>query len=87
LAIEGDRILNAAEIKSLLIVAIPEAEIEVEGGDGKYVVSAVSNIFENLNAVQRQQAIYSVLNNYISSGEIHAVSMRLQTKVEANSSQ
>lgn len=79
--------MNAAEIKDLLIVAIPEAEIEVEGGDGKYVVSAVSNIFENLNAVQRQQAIYSVLNNYISSGEIHAVSMRLQTKVEANSSQ
>jgi acid stress-induced BolA-like protein IbaG/YrbA len=57
------------------------------GGGGKYVVSAVSDIFENLNAVQRQQAIYSVLNNYISSGEIHAVSMRLQTKVEANSSQ
>jgi len=79
--------LNAAEIKNLLIVAIPEAEIEVEGGGGKYVVSAVSDIFENLNAVQRQQAIYSVLNNYISSGEIHAVSMRLQTKVEANSSQ
>ncbi|MDG2141380.1 MAG: BolA/IbaG family iron-sulfur metabolism protein [Gammaproteobacteria bacterium] len=79
--------MNAAEIKDLLIVAIPEGEIEVEGGGGKYVVSAVADMFENLNAVQRQQAIYSVLNKHISSGEIHAVSMRLQTKVEANSTE
>jgi acid stress-induced BolA-like protein IbaG/YrbA len=77
--------LDAAEIRKLLVLAIPEAEINVEGADGKYLVSAISEIFEDLNAVQRQQAIYSILNEYISSGAIHAVSMRLQTKTEANS--
>ena len=85
MAIEGDETLEAAEIKKLLVVAIPEAEIKVEGADGKYLVSAVSETFEDLNAVQRQQAVYSILNEYISSGAIHAVSMRLQTKIEANS--
>ena len=80
------RLLQPIEIEQLLAVALPECEIAVEGGDGKYLVSATGNIFEGLNAVQRQQAIYKILNEHISSGAIHAVSMKLQTPVESSSS-
>jgi len=75
--------LNSVEIKELLIAALPECDFSVEGGDGKYFVTAIGDVFEGLNSVQRQQAIYRILNDYISSGAIHAVSMLVQTKAES----
>lgn len=58
-------------------------QISVDGGDGKYQVSIVSDFFAGLNQVKRQQAIYKILNEHIASGAIHAVSMRLKTSDEA----
>jgi len=75
--------LKSAEIKELLFAALPECDFSVEGGDGKYFITAVGDVFEGLNSVQRQQAIYRILNDYISSGAIHAVSMLVQTKAES----
>jgi len=76
--------LNSDSITQLLSAEFPECEIKVEGGDGKYLVTAVGELFEGLNAVKRQQKIYQVLNPHISSGAIHAVTMRLYTHNEFN---
>jgi len=50
------------------------------------MVHAIGSMFEGLNAVKRQQAVYGVLNEHISSGAIHAVSMRLLTPNEQDAS-
>ncbi len=77
-----EEVLNAESIKGLLDASLPGCEIEVEGGDGNYLVIAVGDIFEGLNAVKRQQTIYQILNEHIASGAIHAVNMRLMTGTE-----
>lgn len=64
-------------VKELLDKDLPDCDIAVEGGDGKYLVTASGPAFDGLNAVKRQQRIYSVLNEHIASGAIHAVSMKL----------
>ena len=69
--------IDANEIEILLNAAFDNAEITVQGGDGKYQVLIVSDIFADLNAVKRQQTVYKILNDHISSGAIHAVNMRL----------
>ncbi|NKB34145.1 MAG: BolA/IbaG family iron-sulfur metabolism protein [Pseudomonadales bacterium] len=74
--------MQTNEIEQLLVAALPDCEIAVEGGDGKYLVSATGDVFEGLNAVKRQQTIYKILNEHIASGAIHAVSMKLQTPAE-----
>ena len=74
--------METGQLQELLQVAFPECEITVEGGDGKYMVHAVGTMFEGLNALKRQQAVYGILNEHISSGAIHAVSMRLLTPSE-----
>ena len=74
--------METGQIQELLQKAFPECEITVEGGDGKYMIHAIGSMFEGLNAVKRQQAVYRVLNEHISSGAIHAVSMRLLTPSE-----
>jgi len=74
--------LDSAEITRLLAASLPDCEIRVEGGDGKYLVTVVGDVFAGLNAVKRQQKIYQFLNAHISSGAIHAVTMRLFTSTE-----
>jgi len=74
--------MESSQILALLKVAFPDCEISVEGGDGKFTVSAVGDAFDGLNAVKRQQAVYGVLSEHISSGAIHAVTMRLSTPAE-----
>ena len=76
--------MDPDQIKQLLDVELSQSEITVEGGDGKYLVTVVSNLFDGLNAVKRQQRIYQVLNEHISSGAIHAITMRLFTVEEFN---
>ncbi|MDE0731937.1 MAG: BolA/IbaG family iron-sulfur metabolism protein [Gammaproteobacteria bacterium] len=77
--------MESESITQLLIAELPSCEIVVEGGDGKFLVTAVGNVFEGLNAVKRQQTIYKILNEYIASGAIHAVTMRLMTEQEQHS--
>ena len=76
--------MDPDQIKQLLDGELSQSEITVEGGDGKYLVTVVSNLFDGLNAVKRQQRIYQVLNEHISSGAIHAITMRLFTVEEFN---
>ena len=78
--------MDPTEIKQLLDAAFPECDVSVEGGEGKYLVTAIGPAFEGLNAVKRQQSVYAVLNPHIASGAIHAVTMRLMTQSEHESS-
>ena len=77
--------MDANQIREILLADLSGCEIKVEGGDGKYLVSATGEIFEGLNAVKRQQLIYGILGSHIASGAIHAVTMKLQTESERGS--
>lgn len=74
--------MNCDEIALLLRAELPDCEIAVSGGDGKFLVSATGSVFAGLNAVKRQQKIYGILNSHILSGAIHAVSMNLRAPDE-----
>ena len=75
--------MDSNQIEKLLQTQFPNDNIDVEGGEGKFQVAIVSDTFDGLNQVKRQQAVYKILNEYISSGAIHAVSMRLKTTTES----
>lgn len=74
--------MTSEQIRELLQAELPDCEIGVEGGEGKFLVTANGDVFAGLNAVKRQQLIYRILNEHIASGAIHAVSMRLRTPAE-----
>jgi acid stress-induced BolA-like protein IbaG/YrbA len=75
--------ITPAEIETLLADVFVGAAITAQGEGGSYQVKVVSDEFEGLNAVKRQQAVYRVLNPHIASGVIHAISMKLMTTGEA----
>jgi acid stress-induced BolA-like protein IbaG/YrbA len=70
------------DVKALLVAAIPDAEIQVQGEGNKYTVTVVTDRFATMRPVAKQQLIYAPLNAHIASGEIHAVSMRTFTQEE-----
>ena len=75
--------IDAQGINALLAEKMPGCQINVDGGGGKFQVAIISDVFAGLNQVKRQQLVYQHLNAHIFSGDIHAVSMRLQTPDEA----
>lgn len=75
--------MNSNDIARLLNEALPGARIDVRGDGGKFEVEVVSSAFDGLNRVKRQQAVYRILNEHISTGAIHAVSMILKSPAEA----
>ena len=74
--------MTVDEVKALLVAAIPDAEILVEGEGSKYTVTVVTDRFDGMRPVAKQQLIYGPHNAHIASGEIHAVSMRTLTQEE-----
>ena len=78
--------MDANQIITLLNAELAECQVTVNGGDGKYFVTVVGDVFEGLNAVKRQQTIYKILNEHIASGVIHAVTMSLMTADESQAS-
>ena len=78
--------MNANQITTLLNAELSECHVTVNGGDGKYFVTVVGDVFEGLNAVKRQQTIYKILNDHIASGAVHAVTMSLMTANESQAS-
>ena len=75
--------VDAQAISEILQQALPDCQVDVEGGAGKFQVAVVGDVFEGLGAVKRQQMIYQHLNTHIRSGAVHAVTMRLSTRAEA----
>lgn len=78
--------MDASQITTLLDAELTECQVTVDGGDGKYLVTVIGDVFEGLNAVKRQQTIYKILNEHIKSGAIHAVTMSLMTANESQAS-
>lgn len=74
--------MSPEEIKTALEAKIEATHLDVES-DGSHVhVVVVSPVFEGLNAVKKQQLVYSALQEAISSGAIHAVHMKTFTPQE-----
>ena len=70
------------ELKVLLENELPGccSQVDIEGSHFNILV--VSGLFDGKRAIQRQQMIYAVLKEYISSGAIHAINMKLFSEEE-----
>lgn len=71
--------MTSDEIKELLVASFEDAIIDVNSDGYHAQVVIVSNEFEGLNTLKRQQRVYAVLNDKIADGSLHAVVMKLYT--------
>lgn len=75
--------MNPDEVRVLLLSAFPEAEqVQAIGSGCNFQVVLVSESFQGLRTLARQQRVYAALNEQIASGAIHAVTMQTLTPDE-----
>ncbi len=71
------------QIKERLEREFPGATVEVNSDGSHFDVAIVSEAFDGLRAVKRQQLVYAALNEWITDGSVHAVNMKTLTPAEA----
>lgn len=69
--------MTANEVEQILRSAWPESQVKVSGEGAKFHVWVRAARFEGLSPVRQQQLVYGCLQEHISSGVIHAVTMDL----------
>ena len=73
-------------IKKILSEKIVDSNVVVDGGDSKYTVHVISDIFVGKSIIDRHKIVYAALDKYIKSGEIHALTIKSLTIDESTSS-
>ena len=58
-------------------------DLSVEGSESKYTVRIISNVFKDKSTIQRHKMIYALLDGYIKTGEIHALTIKALTLDES----
>lgn len=74
--------MTPEEVKQVLENTIDNSQADVKFDGNHAFVNVVSPAFSGLNAVKKQQLVYGALQEYISSGAIHAVHMKTYTPEE-----
>ncbi|MEM6301499.1 MAG: BolA/IbaG family iron-sulfur metabolism protein [Pseudomonadota bacterium] len=74
--------MNAKIVEDLVRADIEGALVSVEGAGANYNITVVSDLFDGMRAVKKQQTVYSALKESIASGDIHAVNIRTFTPEE-----
>ncbi|MCG8670684.1 MAG: BolA/IbaG family iron-sulfur metabolism protein [Pseudomonadales bacterium] len=74
--------MDASDIKTLIENGIENAEVHVQLDGNKCHAIVVSEAFDGVRSVKKQQMVYGCLNHLISSGELHAVTMQTHTPEE-----
>lgn len=71
--------MNESIIINALESAFPGAQVDVQLDGSHCKITVVSELFEGLRPVARQQKVYAPLNEFISSGALHAVNIIANT--------
>lgn len=74
--------MDLNDLEKRVLNHIEGAEVTVET-DGYYVtVNVVSELFEGMRPVKRQQTVYGAFNDLIADGSLHAVNINAKTPSE-----
>ena len=71
------------EISTAICAGIEGAEVSVQLEGNRALITVVSEVFESLSRVRKQQAVYACIEDFLRDGRLHAVTIRAFTPAEA----
>lgn len=75
-------VMQADEVKNMILQHVPDAEILVDGEGCNFKVTVISPGFEGLSLLKKQQMVMTALSEKIGTGELHAVTVNAYTPDE-----
>ena len=61
---------------------IPDSKADVTGDGSKFEAVVISDSFAGESTIKRHKMVYAILNDHITSGAIHALTIKAHTKDE-----
>ncbi|NOZ54263.1 MAG: BolA family transcriptional regulator [Gammaproteobacteria bacterium] len=71
--------MEPSEIKVLIESGLQDTNVTVTGDGGHYEAVVVGDCFEGKSMVQQQKMVYATLNDHITNGAIHALTIKAYT--------
>jgi len=68
--------MTTDEIKNLISSGIEASQVKVKGDGGMFDTIVISEKFNDLTTVKRQQMVYATVNEHITNGTIHALTIK-----------
>jgi len=70
------------QVKQLIAAGLPDCEITVTGDGSHFDATVIGDVFAGLSLVKKQQLVYATVNDKITSGELHAFTIKTYTPEE-----
>ena len=74
--------MSEAEIIRRIKELYPDAIIDIAGADCSFEVYVISDSFTSIGTLQRQKSILGLFKDEITSGKLHALSVKAKTHEE-----
>lgn len=74
--------METAEVKKIIEAGINDSEAIVTADGSKYTATVISDEFEGKTMLAEQKMVYALMNEYIQSGAVHALTIKAYTKAE-----
>jgi acid stress-induced BolA-like protein IbaG/YrbA len=74
--------MTPEQIQQLIAQQMPDAQVTVEGAEGKFTAEVVSDQFAGLPIIKRHRLVYACVNDEIASGALHALTIVAKTSAE-----
>jgi len=74
--------MDVSEIKALIEKGLDGVEARVSGDGSHYEAVVIGDCFDGLSMVAQQKLVYATINEHITSGAIHAISLKTYTPAQ-----
>ncbi len=75
--------MTELEVKNMITAGLDCLSVDVSGDGHHFEAIVISDAFEGKRPVARQQLVYATVQDEISTGALHALSLKTLTPAEA----
>lgn len=79
--------MNPEDVQKMIAAGLPDCEVKVTGDGSHFEAIVIGEEFDGLSLVKKQQKVYATLGDKITSGEVHALTIKTFTAAEWEKSQ
>lgn len=79
--------MSPEEVQKMIEAGLPDCEVKVTGDGSHFDAVVIGDVFDGLSLVKKQQKVYATLGDKITSGEVHALSIKTFTPEEYEKAQ
>jgi acid stress-induced BolA-like protein IbaG/YrbA len=74
--------MTPEDVQKMIEAGLPDCEVKVTGDGSHFEAVVIGEIFDGLSLVKKQQKVYATLGDKITSGEVHALTIKTYTAEE-----